>query len=74
MNWNYDGRNNSLPFFANLGVHQILSAFYDRPVTQINNWLDSAKGVPNVDGVMYTTWVGDYSQLQNFAKIGFRLR
>ena len=74
MNWNYDRRNQSLPFFADLGVHQILSAYYDRPLSQVNNWLDSAKGVSNLDGVMYTTWVGDYSQLKNFANIGFHFR
>jgi hypothetical protein len=74
MNWNYDRRNQSLPFFADLGVHQILSAYYDRPLSQVNSWLDSAKGVSNLDGVMYTTWVGDYSQLKNFANIGFHFR
>lgn len=74
MNWNYAGRDQSLPFFAKLGVHQILSAFYDQPITQVGNWLDSAKGVANLDGVMYTTWVGDYSQLKDFANIGFHFR
>lgn len=74
VNWNYEKRNQSIPFFANLGVHQILSAYYDRPVSQVNNWLDSAKGISNLDGVMYTTWVGDYSQLKPFAEVGFKFR
>ena len=71
MNWNSGKPNQSLPFFASLGCHQILSGFYDAPVDGIKPWLAAARGVKGVDGVMYTTWVGDYSKLEAFAKVAF---
>ena len=71
MNWNSGKPNESLPFFASLGCHQILSGFYDAPVDGIKPWLAAAKSVKNIDGVMYTTWVGDYSKLEAFAKVAF---
>lgn len=61
----------SMPRFAGLGCHQILSGFYDAPVDGIKPWLAAARSVKNIDGVMYTTWVGDYSKLEAFAKVAF---
>ena len=72
MNWNSGKPNESLPFFASLGCHQILSGFYDAPVDGIKPWLAAAKLVKNIDGVMYTTWVNDYSKLEDFAKVAFK--
>ena len=71
MNWNSMKPAESLCFFAELGCHQILSGFYDSPVENIKPWLAAARGVKGVDGVMYTTWVGDYSKLEAFAKVAF---
>jgi hypothetical protein len=71
MNWNSGKPAESLGFFASLGCHQILSGFYDAPVDGIKPWLSAARGVKGVDGVMYTTWVGDYSKLEAFAKVAF---
>ena len=71
MNWNSGKPNESLGFFAGLGCHQILSGFYDAPVDGIKPWLAAARSVKGIDGVMYTTWVGDYSKLESFAKVAF---
>ncbi len=71
MNWNSGKASESLGFFASLGCHQILSGFYDSPVDGIKPWLAAARGVKDIDGVMYTTWVGDYSKLEAFAKVAF---
>jgi hypothetical protein len=71
MNWNSMKPKESLGFFAGLGCHQVLAGFYDSPVENIKPWLAAAHNVKGVDGVMYTTWVGDYSKLEDFAKVSF---
>ena len=69
VDWYFDQRAKSLPFFASRGHRQILAGYYDAPVRNIRTWLDDAKAmnVP-IAGVMYTTWADDYSQLEAFAK------
>ncbi|MGC8666661.1 MAG: hypothetical protein ACP5VE_00900 [Chthonomonadales bacterium] len=68
VNWNFDGRKKSLPFFANRGNKQILAGYYDRDAGTIAKWLDDAKNVPGIDGVMYTTWLQRYEDLEAFAR------
>ena len=68
MNWNFGKREQSLRFFADRGHTQIIAGYYDGPVADIHKWLDAAKGVKGVIGVMYTTWRNDYSQIEAFAK------
>ena len=68
LNWNYGGRAKSLPFFANLGLKQVLAGYYDGNVNDIKTWLADAKGIKGVTGVMYTTWSDNYSNLEAFAK------
>jgi hypothetical protein len=73
VNWNYGNRAQSLPFFASRGNRQILGAYYDGPVGNINTWINDAQAasVP-LAGIMYTTWIGDYSNLEAFAQAAFR--
>lgn len=71
VNWNSGNASKSLPFFASLGCKQILAGYYDAPVSQFKKWLDAAQGVKDIDGVMCTTWVGDYTRLEEFAKVAF---
>lgn len=71
VNWNFQKRDKSIRFFNDLGVHQILAGYYDRPVGEVTDWLNSAKGTPNIDGIMYATWIFDYSQIEPFAKLAF---
>jgi len=56
----------SLKFFAGRGHQQILAGYYDHDPKLIVDWLDTSKQVQGVVGVMYTTWVGDYSKLEQF--------
>ena len=71
VNWNFEKRDRSIPFFNKLGVHQILAGYYDRSVAEVSDWLASAKDTSNIDGIMYATWVFDYSQIEPFAKLAF---
>ena len=68
VNWNFDKRAESLRFFSDRGNRQLIAGYYDGPPGQIREWLDAARGVPGVIGVIYTTWRQDYSQLEAFAK------
>jgi len=68
FNWNFDQRQKSLAFFAARGQEQVLAGYYDDRPAQIRDWLDAAKGVPNVSGVMYTTWSQHYDDLEAFAQ------
>lgn len=70
MNWNSDKKDKSLQFFAGRGNPQIIAGYYDGPPAKIRDWLAAAKAVPGgVQGVMYTTWRGDYSQLEKFSAL-----
>lgn len=74
VNWNYAKRGSSMGWFANRGHNQILAGFYDGPVDQIQTWLADAGGIRGIDGVMYTTWRRDYSQLEAFARAAWGAR
>jgi hypothetical protein len=70
MQWNFPHRAESLKFFANRGHAQVIAGFYDAPPEKIRDWFAAAKAVPgSVQGVMYTTWRHDYSQLEKFSKL-----
>lgn len=60
----------SLEFFANRGNRLMIAAFYDENVEKNHAaWARAIEGAPQLDGVMYTTWRGDYSKLEEFAKV-----
>ncbi len=65
VNWNYDQRAQSLPYFSGRGNRQILAGYYDGPVANIRTWLNDAHAmnVP-IEGVMYTTWANNYADLE----------
>ena len=71
MNWNFGVRAESLKFFAERGHKQVLAGYYDADAEQIGKWLETVHKhrVPNVVGVMYTTWHQDYSQLKEFRDV-----
>ena len=71
VNWNSrkDPRAGSLKHFADRGHKQILAGYYDGPVDAIRGWLDDAREVPGVVGVMYTTWRHQYNDLEPFARV-----
>jgi hypothetical protein len=69
MNWNGPRRRASLAWFASRGNKQVIAGYYDAG----DGWrsarreLFEANGVRGVQGVMYTTWRDDYSQLESYA-------
>lgn len=66
-NWRR-GEADSLRFFAERGHRQILCGYYDEDPRAILRWLELAKDVPGVIGVMYTTWEKDYDDLEAFSQ------
>ena len=64
-NW-MQNKLDSLKFFADRGHQQILAGYYDHDPKDIVDWLNTSKQARNVVGVMYTTWAGDYSNLEKF--------
>jgi len=69
MNWNFGQRAESLKFFSERGHQQVLAGYYDAGPEQIGKWLDAARSVPGVVGVMYTTWQRNFSDLEAFARV-----
>ncbi|MBL7973358.1 MAG: T9SS type A sorting domain-containing protein [Candidatus Kapabacteria bacterium] len=68
VNWNGGEMSKSLSFFADKGFRQVTSPYYDAGnPTGIRNWRLAQEGIYNIDGMMYTTWAADYSQLRPFA-------
>jgi len=66
VNWNSGKPGQSLPFFAQRGHAQVLAGYYDGPPERIRDWHAAGRDVQGIDGVMYTTWRGDFSQLEAF--------
>jgi hypothetical protein len=56
-----------LKWFADLGHSQILAGYLDGNPKMIRKWMEMGKNIPNITGVMYTTFNGHYEDLENFA-------
>jgi len=69
-NWNSHNED-SLWFFARRGHPQLLCGYVDaEPAANlsIDDWLTMSLDMGGVRGVMFVTWVGDYSKLEAFAE------
>jgi hypothetical protein len=64
-NWHQNNAD-SLKFFGDRGNQQLLAGYYDADPKRIVEWLKTASETKNVVGVIYTTWQGDYSNLEKF--------
>lgn len=69
LNWNPEHLRESLAFFAGRGHRQIIAGYYDRGdgAAAARAELAAAARIPQITGLMYTTWSHDYSQLGPFA-------
>jgi hypothetical protein len=67
VNWNSGKADKSLRFFADRGHDQVLAGYYDAPPRRIADWLRAGRGLHGIDGVMYTTWRSNFSDLEKFA-------
>ncbi len=66
--WYFEKRAASLRFFADRGHKQVIAGYYDSKPERVKEWLAAAEGIPGVIGVMYTTWVNKYGDMEAFAK------
>jgi hypothetical protein len=78
MNWNLGSLNKSLLWFAGKdpsgmqthGFQQVIAGYYSNPAgggPEAATEMAAAMGVPGIVGAMYTTWDGNYTQLQQYA-------
>jgi Carbohydrate binding domain len=70
VNWNGGLKGKNCPFFADLGMRQILSGYYDgdEDGSSIAEWLANTKDVSGIVGAMYTTWEDKYGAMQVWAQ------
>lgn len=68
FNWNSPRARRSLQWFAGQKRHQVLCGYYDGPPSAVRGWLEAARGIPDVDAILYATWVGNYDDLEAFAR------
>lgn len=67
LNWNL-GNADSLAFFADRRNPQIIAGYYDSGDGYGSAQTELAAGPGLVRGMMYTTWVGDFDQLEAYAE------
>jgi hypothetical protein len=70
MNWQGGLEGKNCQFFADLGLKQMLSGYYDgdEDGSGIAKWVANTKAVPGIVGAMYTTWEDKYDAMETWAK------
>ncbi len=70
VNWNGGGGAKDVKFFADLGLKQVLSGYYDGDESGagIQKWIADAQGLRGVVGAMYTTWNDNYAPMDAWAQ------
>jgi hypothetical protein len=70
VNWYGELMGKNSPFFAKLGLRQILSGYYDgdEDGSTIAKWREATKNVPGIIGAMYTTWHNKYGAMDVWAE------
>lgn len=69
VNWHGGLAGKNCRFFADLGLRQILSGYYDgdEDGSAIATWLTNTADVPGIVGAMYTTWEDRYQAMEVWA-------
>ena len=68
-NW-YSPTKDGMKFFADRGHKQFMCGYYDGDMKQnISSWMKVSEGVPNVIGMMYTTWRHNYRDMPEFFRL-----
>jgi hypothetical protein len=67
-NWNGGKAAASLKWFAERGNAQVIAGYYDGGLDNFKKWTAAAKGLPKVNGFMYTTWQNKYDLLEEYGK------
>ena len=70
INWHGGLAGKNCQFFADLGLRQILSGYYDgdEDGAAIAKWRDNTKGIRGIVGAMYTTWEDKYDAMDAWAR------
>jgi len=70
VNWHGGLQGKNCKFFADRGLRQILSGYYDHDEdgSRIAKWLDNTRDIPGIIGAMYTTWEDRYDAMDKWAK------
>jgi len=70
VNWHGGLKGKNCNFFADLGLRQILSGYYDSDEdgSAITDWQQKTETVPGIVGAMYTTWEDKYDAMEVWAK------
>jgi hypothetical protein len=70
VNWNGGLQGKNCQFFADLGLKEILSGYYDgdEDGSAIAKWVENTKSVPGIVGEMYTTWEDKYDAMDAWAQ------
>jgi hypothetical protein len=69
VNWYGSLRGKNCQFFAERGLKQILSGYYDgdEDGSDIAKWEANTKRIPGIVGAMYTTWEDKYAAMDAWA-------
>jgi hypothetical protein len=69
VNWHGSLQGKNCKFFADLGLRQILSGYYDSDEdgSKIASWEHNVGGIPGIVGAMYTTWEDKYGAMRSWA-------
>ncbi len=69
VNWHGGLKGKNCKFFADMGLRQILSGYYDGDESgaEIAEWQAKTKGIPGIVGAMYTTWEDKYDAMEAWA-------
>lgn len=70
VNWHGEVLGKNCRFFADLGLKQILSGYYDgdEDGARIARWFANTRDVPGIVGAMYTTWEDRYEAMDAWAR------
>jgi hypothetical protein len=70
VNWHGGLMGKNCQFFADRGLRQILSGYYDgdEDGSGIAKWVEATKDIPGVVGAMYTTWEDKYGAMDAWAE------
>jgi len=66
--WYFDRREESLRWFSGRGHRTLIAGYYDKEPERARAWLDTARSVGGVVGIMYTSWFDKYDDLETFAR------
>jgi hypothetical protein len=69
VNWHGGLLGKNCRFFADMGLKQILSGYYDSDEdgSSITQWLANTRDIPGIVGAMYTTWESKYDAMEPWA-------